>query len=331
MPNSTVQPTVNQGNQKTDESGTQPKRKRNMVQNFFYLNFTRKGRLKKTRDRIKDLARPENNYKMISRLAWFLLIGHTMFFHTWLNQIRPGGFAVPETIPNGKHITTGIEWFIALVMALFVEKMMINAIANRLKIRLFKLSAFGKTWLQFNWSIGNLLALFSIMISIGAYKPFLMKVISTFQETYKPEMGTYQNVSIIFQTFMNIALILGVSVIIPLVIFLYSVKVVRQIKPGPGKKQKKDSLTKEQKQERNKQIFEDLKFHLSQGDWSKLTYEAIAARFIDEHGKPRISSNGVRDLINRTSRNKAGKFDSWQVDIAKAYKAMKEEKNKKAS
>ncbi|MCB1160992.1 MAG: hypothetical protein KDK45_26055, partial [Leptospiraceae bacterium] len=276
MATNTIEQPTEENNQKTDESNTQPKRKRrNAVQNFLYLNFTRKGRLKKTRDSIKDLARPENNFKMINKLAWFLLIGHTMFFHTWLNQIRPGGFAIPKAIPYSQHITTGIEWFIAFVMALFIEKMMINAIANKLKIRIFKLSAFGKTWLQFNWSVGNILALFSILISFGAYKPFIMQVIENFKTGFKPELGIYENLSIVFQSGINLSLILGVSVIIPLVIFLYSVKVVRQIKPGTGKKPKKDNLTKEQKQERNKQIFEDLKFHLSQGDWSKLTYEAI--------------------------------------------------------
>lgn len=252
-----------------------------------------------------------------------------MFFHKWIVEIRPGDFKVPNIIPFASYITMSVEWTLALVIALFIERMMINSIANRLKVRIINIKFRRETLFTLNWSVGSILALFSILISFGAYKPFIMKVIETFQQTYKVELGWYKNISIYLQTGINLGLILGVSIIIPLVIFLYSVKVVRQIKPGLMKKVKKDGLTKEQKKERNQQIFEDISHHLSSGEHSKLTYEAIAARFIDEEGKARITANGVRDLISRTARNKKSRFDEWQVEIARAYKLAKEEKNKK--
>ena len=106
------------------------------IKSFLKLHLTRSGRLRKTRSKIKDLARPENNYKMISRLAAFTLLGHTIFFSKLLAVVRPDGFTLPDVLPYHGMITLCIEWIIPFAFALTLEQMMINMIANKIKLYL---------------------------------------------------------------------------------------------------------------------------------------------------------------------------------------------------
>lgn len=337
MATGTVTPPPQTNQQQTQEENEQKPKKDwfKSTKSFFKLHFTRTGKLKKVRNKVKDLARPENNYKMISRLAAFTMIGHTIFFNKLLKVVRPDGFNIPKVIPYHEFVTLGIEWLIPFAFALTLEQMMINMIANKMKVHLIKFSFYFLYWERPFYkkirvtkyiSVGAILAAISIIVSIGAYMPFLVDLIKNFQDAYKPSLGIYRNIPVVFENIVYILLTLILSFVVPMIIFLYAMKIMRQIKPGVKTRKKGIVLTKKERLIRNTQIFEDIRHHLGIGDKKLLSYTAIAARFLNEEGKPRISDSGVNSLISRTAKGKNPSAEPWQVEVAKAFKAARDAK-----